>query len=97
LTIPIPPLGVRPHTRRIEDALTALYQIDYVLEVRMDELGMGGSRIPLDIYPYNPAAGRASVARVRPAVRELLRCTDGGWIVRPAPDLSHSRHLRDRN
>ena len=33
LTIPIPPLGVRAHTAHIEDALSAVRQIDYVLEV----------------------------------------------------------------
>jgi hypothetical protein len=32
LTIPIPPLSVRAHTGRIEDALSAVFQIDYVLE-----------------------------------------------------------------
>src|SRR6202008_677272 len=32
LTIPIPPLGVRAHTGRIEDALSAVRQIDYLLE-----------------------------------------------------------------
>jgi colicin import membrane protein len=32
LTIPIPPLGVRAHTGRIEDALSAVRQVDYVLE-----------------------------------------------------------------
>ena len=32
LTIPIPPVGVRAHTGHIEDALSAVRQIDYVLE-----------------------------------------------------------------
>jgi colicin import membrane protein len=37
LTIPIPGWEVRPATRRIENALTALHQINYVLEVGMAE------------------------------------------------------------
>jgi hypothetical protein len=37
LAIPIPPLEVRAHSRPIENALTALHQIDYVLEVSMAE------------------------------------------------------------
>lgn len=47
LSIPIPPLEVRPQTRRIENALNALHQIDYVLEVGMAE--DVESHIPLDV------------------------------------------------
>ena len=46
LIIPIPPWEVRPETRRIETALTALHQIDYVLEVGMAEEVV--AQIPLD-------------------------------------------------
>jgi colicin import membrane protein len=46
LTIPVPPSGVRPETRRIENALVALHQIDYVLEVGMAE--EVEAQIPLD-------------------------------------------------
>lgn len=35
LTIPIAPVQVRGHIRRIEEVLDALYQIDYVLEIGM--------------------------------------------------------------
>lgn len=46
LTIPVPPWEVRRETRRIENALGALYQIDYALEVGMaDEVA---ARSPLD-------------------------------------------------
>lgn len=38
LTIPIAPVEVRPHIRPIEDLLDALYQIGYVLEIRMVEI-----------------------------------------------------------
>jgi colicin import membrane protein len=37
LTIPVPPGELRPETRRIENALDALYQIDYALELGMAE------------------------------------------------------------
>jgi hypothetical protein len=44
LTIPIPPLGVRAHTGRIEDALSAVRQIDYVLEAGgADDIESAGS------------------------------------------------------
>jgi colicin import membrane protein len=47
LTIPIPPAQVRPETRRIENALTAVHQLNYVLEVGMtDEVE---AQIPLDL------------------------------------------------
>ena len=35
VTIPLPPLEVRAGTRRIENALTTLHQIDYMLEIGM--------------------------------------------------------------
>jgi colicin import membrane protein len=35
LTIPVPPPGVRVHTGRIEDALLAVRQVDYLLEAEM--------------------------------------------------------------
>lgn len=38
LTIPIAPVEVRPHIRPVEDLLDALYQIGYVLEIRMAEV-----------------------------------------------------------
>jgi colicin import membrane protein len=47
LTIPIAPIDVRPATRRIENALTALHQLDYVLEVGTAEEVK--SQIPPDI------------------------------------------------
>ena len=37
LTIPVPPPGVRVHTGRIEDALLAVRQVDYLLEADMAE------------------------------------------------------------
>ena len=44
LTIPIPPLGVRAHTGRIDDALSAVRQLDYVLEAGgADEVESAGS------------------------------------------------------
>jgi colicin import membrane protein len=46
LTIPVPPGELRPETRRIENALDALYQIDYALELGMAE--DVAARIPLD-------------------------------------------------
>lgn len=46
LTIPIPELTLRPATRHIENALTALHQINYILEVGMaKEIA---AEIPLD-------------------------------------------------
>jgi colicin import membrane protein len=47
LTIPIPPLGIRPQTRHIENALNALQQIDHVLEVGMAD--HGGSDVELNV------------------------------------------------
>jgi colicin import membrane protein len=46
LTMPVPPWEVRPETRHIENALGALYQIDYALEVGMAE--EVAAQIPLD-------------------------------------------------
>jgi colicin import membrane protein len=46
LTLPVPPWEVRPETRRIENALGTLHQIDYVLEVGMAEEVT--AQIPLD-------------------------------------------------
>ena len=46
LTIPIPGWEVRPATRLIENALTALHQINYILEVGMAE--EVEAQIPLD-------------------------------------------------
>jgi hypothetical protein len=46
LTIPIPPWQLRPETRRIETLLTALHQINYILEVGMAE--EVAAQIPLD-------------------------------------------------
>jgi hypothetical protein len=46
VTIPVPPWEIRPGTRRIENALDALYQIDYALEVGMAE--EVAARAPLD-------------------------------------------------
>jgi colicin import membrane protein len=46
LTVPIPRWEVRPATRRIENALTALHQINYILEVGMAE--EVEAEIPLD-------------------------------------------------
>jgi chromosome segregation ATPase len=46
LTIPIPPWQMRPETRRIETLLTALHQINYILEVGMAEEVV--AQIPLD-------------------------------------------------
>lgn len=47
LTIPIPGWEVRPATRPIENALTALHQINYILEVGMAE--EVEAQIPLDV------------------------------------------------
>ncbi len=47
LTIPIPGSEVRPATRLIENALTALHQINYILEVGMAE--EVEAQIPLDV------------------------------------------------
>jgi colicin import membrane protein len=47
LTIPIPPAEVRAQIRPIENALDALYQIDYVLEIGMAE--EVGSQPPPDV------------------------------------------------
>jgi hypothetical protein len=47
LTIPIPGWEVRPATRHIENALTALHQINYILEVGMAE--EVEAQIPLDV------------------------------------------------
>lgn len=46
LTVPIPGWKVRPTTRRIENALTAMHQINYILEVGMAE--EVEAEIPLD-------------------------------------------------
>ncbi|MFZ3295729.1 hypothetical protein [Mycobacterium sp.] len=46
LTVPIPGWTVRPATRRIENALTAMHQINYILEVGMAE--EVEAEIPLD-------------------------------------------------
>jgi colicin import membrane protein len=43
-TIPIPPVGVRAHTGHIEDALSAVRQIDYVLEAGLaDDVESAGA------------------------------------------------------
>ena len=44
--IPIPAWELRPQTRRVENALTALHQINYILEVGMAE--EIEAQIPLD-------------------------------------------------
>lgn len=46
LSIPIPAWELRPETRRVENALTALHQINYILEVGMAE--EVEAQIPLD-------------------------------------------------
>ena len=46
LTIPIPPAGVRANTGKIEDALSAVRQIDYVLEASVAD--DAESRSPID-------------------------------------------------
>jgi hypothetical protein len=46
LTIPIPPWELRPATRHIETVLTAVHQLNYILEVGMAEEVV--ARIPLD-------------------------------------------------
>src|ERR1700733_956273 len=48
LTIPIPEWTLRPATRHIENALTALHQINYILEVGMAE--EIAAEIPLDSH-----------------------------------------------
>jgi hypothetical protein len=45
LTIPIPPVGVRSRTGRIEDALSAVRQIDYTLEAWGEDVGREVSRM----------------------------------------------------
>jgi colicin import membrane protein len=47
LSIPIPPSEVRAQARHVENALTVLHQIGYVLEVGMTE--EVESQIPLDL------------------------------------------------
>jgi colicin import membrane protein len=47
LSIPVPAQALRPAAKRIENTLTALHQIDYILEVGMAE--QIAAEIPLDV------------------------------------------------
>jgi hypothetical protein len=47
LSIPVPPVELRSETGHIENALNALHQIDYVLEVEM--VSGRGPEMPIDI------------------------------------------------
>ncbi len=55
LSIPVPPLEFRSQTAHIENALNALHQIDYVLEVGMAD--GGDPDIPIDIDLMQTLAG----------------------------------------